>query len=89
MAKEILGECISVTWEDAGNGCTGGLWKTLDGVYKNCIVTDFDCKGSINLPDFNIFKSFFQSQNQQADFNQDSKTNTQDLGIMMGVWGSY
>ncbi len=28
---------LSVTWEDAGNGCVGGLWKTLDGVYP---VTD-------------------------------------------------
>ncbi len=31
--QEILGKCVSVTYEDAGNGCTGGLWRTLDGLY--------------------------------------------------------
>ncbi len=31
--QEVLGQCVSVTYEDAGNGCTGGLWKSLDGLY--------------------------------------------------------
>ncbi len=40
--KEILGQCMSATWEDAGNGCVGGLWKTLDGVYSGNPTPDPD-----------------------------------------------
>ncbi len=63
--KEVLGECMSVTWEDAGNGCTGGLWKTLDEVYpetqsicgdgacgelESCSTCDSDCGSCPSQP---------------------------------------
>jgi len=47
----ILGTCFSPTYEDAGGGCKGGLWKTLNGVYAEIQipVPDDDVVNVTNL----------------------------------------
>ena len=53
----------------------------------DCLLPDLDYNNSVDSNDLAQLKSAWGTD--QADFNQDLKTDTKDLGIMMSVWGSY
>ena len=53
------------------------------------LLPDLNKDKTINQIDFTQFLSYFSSGNLLGDFNNDSKTDSKDFGIMMSKWGSY
>jgi len=51
------------------------------------LLPDLTKDRTINQSDFDLFKPLWGTN--QADFNNDSKTDSRDFGIMMSEWGSY
>jgi len=71
-----------------------GVWDR--GAYEytsgqiNCTPADANCDGKIDITDFTSLVSNWLKTGAglQGDVNNDSKVNTQDLGIMMSKWAN-
>ena len=94
---EIYGECSSVTYESTPKHdnpsvtCTGGLWKTLDGVYDGIpqsptLTADLNSDGTVNSLDWSILNANWNTGNPTADINNDGTVNSLDWSIMNSNW---